>query len=312
MIARTKIRAKIALAASILLFGCSHDPFVETPDEISCPMGVRLVSAEKTALVFAWDEVNGADYYVARLETSDGTLLPGGQTSTKETSIRYDDLASGTAYVFKVRTKSGNVDSPFSEPLTARTSESGSPDIGPDPGTDPTPSPNEFYAQFEIPAHEDELGKALAFPGAKGGGMYTTGGRGGKVIHVTTLADSGTGSLRAALNESGARTIVFDMNGTLPYIPNMNTLRIATTRPKMTIVSGRTIRTIAFPKRETSSVIAPTAAAPTSFSARPAPSPVSPIASPAPTAINPASAAIIYTSVSTFLLMCLNLVLSGL
>lgn len=213
MIARTKIRASIALAASILLFGCSHDPFVETPDEISCPMGVRLVSAEKTALVFAWDEVNGADYYVARLETSDGTLLPGGQTSTKETSIRYDDLASGTAYIFKVRTKSGNVDSPFSEPLTARTSESGSPDIGPDPGTDPTPSPNEFYAQFEIPAHEDELGKALAFPGAEGGGMYTTGGRGGKVIHVTTLADSGTGSLRAALNESGARTIVFDVAG---------------------------------------------------------------------------------------------------
>lgn len=52
-----------------------------------------------------------------------------------------------------------------------------------------------------------------AFPGAEGGGAYTPGGRGGKVIVVTSLADSGPGTLREACETGGARIVVFNVSG---------------------------------------------------------------------------------------------------
>ncbi|HJY13230.1 MAG TPA: hypothetical protein VJ304_10615, partial [Flavobacterium sp.] len=75
----------------------------------------------------------------------------------------------------------------------------------------------------------------LAFPGAEGYGRFAVGGRGGRVVEVTNLDDSGPGSFRAAVNEgTGPKTIVFNVSGNIKL-----TDRLVVNNPNITI-AGQT------------------------------------------------------------------------
>lgn len=73
-----------------------------------------------------------------------------------------------------------------------------------------------------------------AFPGAEGAGALAVGGRGGAVCRVTSLNDSGVGSLRHCVERDGPRTVIFDVGGTIKLMS-----QITISNPYITI-AGQT------------------------------------------------------------------------
>ncbi|UCG49588.1 MAG: right-handed parallel beta-helix repeat-containing protein, partial [Phycisphaerales bacterium] len=88
--------------------------------------------------------------------------------------------------------------------------------------------------RFPVPSSGIVARALPAFPGAEGYGSYTPGGRGGRIIEVTNLNDSGPGSLRSAMEASGSRIVVFRVSGTITL---KNAIRVRT--PYLT-VAGQT------------------------------------------------------------------------
>ena len=205
-------------AFSLLLFlfcSCGQEKIENSGNEElvpAVPSGIVLTEAGNDFLSFSWEASENATSYAWKL-LKGMTLVKDG--SSTECAVNVNGLEEGCSYSFAVRACRGeklSAYSPLFEATTLKSEGSENPNPGPEPGPDPI---EDVYEKMMIPAAEED-GIARAFPGAEGGGMYVTGGRGGKVYHVTTLEDSSSeGSFRYAVNQKGPRTIVFDVAGTI-------------------------------------------------------------------------------------------------
>lgn len=184
--------------------GGSETPSTVTPKQ---PTGLKVLDGKttETSLTFQWDPQSGVKFSYTLTQGS--TTVKEGSTSNR--NVKVDGLTKATTYQFTVFAVVGDSKSAGAT-LEAKTA--GEDDPGVDPGTDPTIA----YEEFGIPEAEED-GMARAFPGAEGGGMFATGGRGGKIYHVTSLDDNNTqGTLRYGIeNAERPLTIVFDVAGTI-------------------------------------------------------------------------------------------------
>lgn len=211
-----KLSAAILSVLMLALAGCGEEPAVPEETAPSVPTGVMVHDSTETSLRFQWDAMEGAEKYDWKLSLA-GTELQSGTVSVRNVTV--SGLSQGVTYSFAVRSVKGGLTSGYCSPVEGRTvAEKTTP---PDPVDPVDPLSGDVYARFLIPEAEED-GIPRAFPGAEGGGMYTTGGRGGIVYHVTSLADDGSkGTLRYGLRmkRSDASytepplTIVFDVAG---------------------------------------------------------------------------------------------------
>lgn len=212
-----KLHSLIAFLLAAVVVSCGGNAKV-TPSEgqsdvPGAPTGLKLHGdAGETTLTFQWTAVEGAKGYNWKIEKGT-TDVNSGKTSSRNVTV--EGLEKGTTYKFSVQSVSDGKTSAWIsvEAATAGESSEG-PDDPENPDVDPDP---EAYAKFLIPAVEED-GQARAFPGAEGGGMWATGGRGGKIYHVTSLGDSASeeGTLRYGIEKADRPlTIVFDVAGTI-------------------------------------------------------------------------------------------------
>jgi hypothetical protein len=174
----------------LLLFSCAkstgNEEAKDPITELEVPKNITIEPNNSSASV-AWDAVQGVDGY--NLELSSNSTFTDVVKSISEvgnTFFTFENLISNTTYYLRIRAVQHTTNLVYSSWAV------------------------QDFKTKSLPAEE-----ALAFPGALGFGKFVTGGRGGNVIKVTNLNDSGPGSLRDAINQTGKRFIVFEVSGNI-------------------------------------------------------------------------------------------------
>lgn len=116
-------------------------------------------------------------------------------------------ISNPTTYVARYSSREAGANGP--QLILDVSSTTSSPSPSPQPSSSPSASPSP--SATPVPPS----GVLKVFPGAVGFGTETKAGRGGKVFVVKSLANSGTGTLREAIDATGPRTIVFEVAGTI-------------------------------------------------------------------------------------------------
>ena len=172
---------------------------IDTPDPARRAAKCLPIDADEHAPenpVLSWRPATGATAHVVHLGTDPASLTPRGTVTEPAYPTTGLKLVSGKDYFWRVD------------------------EVHPG-GTTPG-----LVQRFRV--------RHLAFPGAEGYGRFASGGRGGRVIEVTTLADDGPGSLREAVRAEGPRTVVFRVGGEIRLKS-----KLGVTNPYLT-VAGQT------------------------------------------------------------------------
>ena len=169
------------------LTGCGKDTPHEEGTVLQPPQNFTIDAGVESA-TFDWDAVDEADGYFLEVGASSTfSEIVAKTDTTQQTHVEFSGLSPETTYYARLRAIHKSNPSFTSNVLV------------------------ESFTTKERPVSEIPL----AFPGAEGYGKMTSGGRGGKMIKVTSLADSGPGTLRAAIDQSGPRIIVFEVSGNI-------------------------------------------------------------------------------------------------
>jgi hypothetical protein len=192
-----------------------------TPTPVPFALGATVETVQKANVWNAVTSTNGV------------TTLAGTQPNSVAGTVQAGPVASSGTVFWDIQFASGASGWVGQDAMTVTAAAPNPPPTStgtgtttPPPTPDPTPTPD--------PDPSKKPSNIAAFPGAQGGGAASIGGRGGVVIEVTNLNDSGGGSLRACIEASGPRTCVFRVAGRIT-----NSKRLQIGNPYITI-AGQT------------------------------------------------------------------------